>query len=543
METKKISFGFSKIAKKPNLLPSNKAKEKEDSKVELIKCLEGQKIKLMQEKQVAAPLVIPLKESTKTSAALASLIKRRAVLLGEADELPANEPLPNVNSTTKDIDNLPLEERAARELLASVQNNGNETIDQSLILPALKADELPLDGAKQSSIDDYESVPIEQFGKAILRGMGWIEPIQKNGQPTAEEMPFVRPKGMGLGADKALKKQPLLVAPEKNEILEIKKLAYVRVLGGKNKDLYGQIEGFDDHAGRVIVKMAIGGAKEAFNEFLCQPVSKKEYAQYGKCINTAKYEEYKRMENEQGQIIIKKEDKDRKSPKDEDKVKVEIKKEGETNKYDRSDRNKRENNEESRKNKCESYRQRSDYQSSSRKHDDRVNYSNNGDRVEDDRRNRRRNSGSRHYEEDEQRSSGSRREYYDERRNVRDQNKRRSRGRIIRLSQEERLPSASSSSRRQQYTDDTSASSGTDSDSDSAYERKMKKKSSHKSKAKKSSKKSKRKHNRTTETESSTDSDGEKEAILWQKKQHKKKTKKSKKPRSRSRSHERSSRR
>lgn len=47
MEAKKISFGFSKINKKLNLLPS-KDSVKTESKVELIKCLEGHEIKLVQ---------------------------------------------------------------------------------------------------------------------------------------------------------------------------------------------------------------------------------------------------------------------------------------------------------------------------------------------------------------------------------------------------------------------------------------------------------------------------------------------------------------
>lgn len=45
MDTKKISFGFSKVTKKPNILPSKVTKE--ESKVELIKCLEGKEIKLV----------------------------------------------------------------------------------------------------------------------------------------------------------------------------------------------------------------------------------------------------------------------------------------------------------------------------------------------------------------------------------------------------------------------------------------------------------------------------------------------------------------
>uniref|UniRef100_A0A1A9UI21 Uncharacterized protein n=1 Tax=Glossina austeni TaxID=7395 RepID=A0A1A9UI21_GLOAU len=34
--------------------------------------------------------------------------------------------------------------------------------------------------------------------------------------------------------------------------------------------------------------MAVGGLNQTFNEFLCQPVSRKEYAQYGKCIKFVK---------------------------------------------------------------------------------------------------------------------------------------------------------------------------------------------------------------------------------------------------------------
>lgn len=558
MDSKKISFGFSKITKRSNLLSANKDKEKQGNKIQLIKCLEGQEIKLVEEKREDTPMIIPIKENTKTSAAIASLMKRRAILLGEADEPPPKEQHSQVHSGDNgNYVNETIEERAARELIASVQSNVNESIDQNLVLPTLKADELPLDGAKQSTIDDYDNVPIAQFGKAMLRGMGWTEPIQKKCEPPSNEMPFVRPKGMGLGADKALKKQPLLVEPEKNEVLEIKKQAYVRILGGKHKDMYGQIEGFDDHAGRVIVKMAIGGGKEAFNEFLCQPVSRKEYAQYGKCINTAKYEEYKKMENEHGQIIITKEENDNKLPTIKGETKGEYKKEDvNKRKLENRDRYKRDktrsndgNSEKTTtKNKYDNSRERFVHQSSRQRSDDRPSYHSNGNRVEvDRRRDVYRDSSARHYELDEQRSSNNRRESYDDRCKERDATKRRSREHSNRTEQEEPLPSASSFSRRQQYTDDTSASSGTDSDSDSAYERKLKKKSSHKSKSKKkSSKKSKRKQRlRTPDTETSTNSDSEddEDSSRREKKQHKKKTKKSKKPRSRSRSHDRNSRR
>ncbi|XP_032592867.1 G-patch domain and KOW motifs-containing protein isoform X2 [Drosophila grimshawi] len=293
MEAKKISFGFSKVAKKPNILPSKATKE--ENKVELIKCLEGKEIKLVAEKLEATPLVIQMQTNQKTSTALASLMKRRAVLLGEDDPEPEESAVEaqSIAEVTANGESASLEQRAARELLDAAQGNSNNVGEgEKLVLPALKADELPLDGAKEATLNDYDNIPIQHFGLAMLRGMGWVDPppvSKKKGAAPIDDAPFLRPKGMGLGADKALKPKALLVQPEKNEVLEIKKQAFVRILGGKQKDQYGQIEGFDDHAGRVIVKMAIGGAKEAFNEFLCQPVSRKEYAQYAKCIISIAY--------------------------------------------------------------------------------------------------------------------------------------------------------------------------------------------------------------------------------------------------------------
>lgn len=223
--------------------------------------------------------MIPLLNNSKTSAALASLQKRREVLDGVEPEEPTEEKVvPEISNPTDNT----LESQAVKELLSDA-NKEVEEETSSLVLP-LKAEEIPLDGAKESSIDDYDNIPINQFGLAMLRGMGWKEEIKKK-TPKDLDSPFVRPKGMGLGADKAIKAKPLLVAPDHNEILEIKKNSFVRVLAGKHKDLYAQIEGLDDHAGRVIVKMAVGGTKESFNEFLLQPVSKKEFQQYGKVIS------------------------------------------------------------------------------------------------------------------------------------------------------------------------------------------------------------------------------------------------------------------
>lgn len=285
MTEKKISFGFKQVKKQPILLP-NKIEEKKND-IELIQCLEGQSIKLVHEKEEEKPLVIPLLNSQRTSTALASLKNLKNVLDGDEPNDEANGAQKPDDKTKESIEKngeLTLEQRVVKELLNEAKDadgENDETNGEKLSLP-MAADKLPLDGAKESTIDDYDSIPIAAFGMAMLRGMGLKdeEIISKKNKEIE-----LRPKGMGLGADKVVKKAKLLVAPAPNETLEIKKNAYVKIIGGKSKDLYGQIEGLDDHACRVIVRLALGGNRETLNEFMVQPVPKQEYLQYGKVIS------------------------------------------------------------------------------------------------------------------------------------------------------------------------------------------------------------------------------------------------------------------
>nr|NP_650571.2 uncharacterized protein Dmel_CG10324 [Drosophila melanogaster]AAF55349.1 uncharacterized protein Dmel_CG10324 [Drosophila melanogaster]AGW30433.1 FI23980p1 [Drosophila melanogaster] len=540
MEAKKISFGFSKLSKKPNILPSKQPKE--ESKVELIKCLEGNEIMPVDEKVEAAPLTIKMIGMQKTSSALASLMRRRAVLLGEEEPDP-EEVTPVAQSIAEVTAGGPtesLEQRAARELISAIQNNGAEGLDdQKLVLPALSADELPLDGAKEATLDDYDNIPIQQFGLAMLRGMGWVDPPpKKKGSGPIDDAPFLRPKGMGLGADKALKPKALLVQPEKNEVLEIKKQAYVRILGGKQKDQYGQIQGFDDHAGRVIVKMAIGGAKEAFNEFLCQPVSRKEYSQYGKCINTAKYEEFKKNENEHGQIIVKQENPSGRRDRDR---REEI----------RSDRDEAQNQKSSKpgdqRSSKEDYRMKcKEEDKRSYKYEDKKTYKDEHRRTYKDERKSYKEAKSNKEEVDREKkyvrsgsSSVSKREERERRRSPSPRG--RSPSKSKREDRDQKRSQSPRSTRRTKSSSDEADDTGesTESDSDSAYERRKHKKKSSSHKSRKHSKKSKNK-SRKADNDSSLESDdslGENHRRHHSK--HKKKTKRSKHVRSRTRSRSR----
>lgn len=132
-----------------------------------------------------------------------------------------------------------LEEKAAREIIENLKVKKEEDETKIFTLP-LKPDELPLDGAVEPTIGDYESIPIKDYGLAMLRGMGWKDEEKKK-DISNSMMPVMRPKGMGLGADKASKPKPLLVQPALNEILEMKVGAYVKINSGKYSDYYGQV--------------------------------------------------------------------------------------------------------------------------------------------------------------------------------------------------------------------------------------------------------------------------------------------------------------
>lgn len=155
------------------------------------------------------------------------------------DDVPADASTTATSATSNADKPSTLEERVVRELLADANgmNADENDADKGFTVP-IKADELVLDGAKESSLDDYDNIPIAQFGLAMLRGMGLKDEEIRNAK---SKEPELRPKGMGLGADKVARPQKLLVAPSANEVLEIKKNACVKILAGKHKDLYGQV--------------------------------------------------------------------------------------------------------------------------------------------------------------------------------------------------------------------------------------------------------------------------------------------------------------
>lgn len=194
------------------------------------------------EKEKEKPLVIPLLNAQKTSTALASLKNLKSVLNDEIendDEQKTDDVKTTASSIAGKVESQTIEQRVVAELLAEAKNS-DENVEESnggTIAVPLNTEKLSLNGAVESSLDDYDRIPITQFGLGMLRGMGLKdeEIISKR-----YKEPELRPKGMGLGAN-IIKKKKLLIEPTVNEVLEIKKNAYVRILAGKYKDFYGQV--------------------------------------------------------------------------------------------------------------------------------------------------------------------------------------------------------------------------------------------------------------------------------------------------------------
>uniref|UniRef100_A0A2M4BP20 Putative juvenile hormone-inducible protein n=1 Tax=Anopheles marajoara TaxID=58244 RepID=A0A2M4BP20_9DIPT len=308
MEEKKVSFGFSKTAKKTPLQAGPAASvsaSKNDSK-QFIECLEANTIKTVgTAEEPAGPLVIPLREEDKITIP-DRLAKVQSVKKEKQERLSHKQkPEATVEKTSTEVASAPpnetLDQRAVREIEEATKQTNNSANDQTNFVVPLQPEELPLEGSQESTLDDYEAIPIESFGMAMLRGMGFKEDPkkveEKGGVPDVG--PVMRPKGLGLGADRSKLSKALnapLVPPASGEVLVMKIGAQVKVLAGKHQDRYGTVESIDEETSRAMVKFTLGGIKDWVNEYMILVVSREEYNKYSKVLNTTKYEEFKNRE-------------------------------------------------------------------------------------------------------------------------------------------------------------------------------------------------------------------------------------------------------
>ncbi|KAL3853503.1 hypothetical protein ACJMK2_017039 [Sinanodonta woodiana] len=288
-----VSFGFSKKSEAKKLKRTELA-EKDDDKqeTEYILSLEDKEVKSTKPKEVKKDLVIPL--------------------------LKANNWRNKKEENTKPKDEL--ESRAVEELLADAERQNKEWEESgqgnpSLQIPLLMQNRIPEGYETDDRLDvslrpdgpeeaDYDEVPIEQYGLAVLRGMGWKEEdgIGKTNKKSVVPVDAVlRPKGMGLGADRSQANtlNASKVGGGKSEVEEqivLKKGTHCFIQKGPNKDLYGVIEGIDEDNARLMVKLTLSGKVVTVSQYAIKLVTSKEFKKYSKYLNKGKADKFKEEE-------------------------------------------------------------------------------------------------------------------------------------------------------------------------------------------------------------------------------------------------------
>ncbi|XP_041801527.1 G-patch domain and KOW motifs-containing protein [Chelmon rostratus] len=197
----------------------------------------------------------------------------------------------------------------SRRQLEQWQNGPQSERNLNLNIPLLMQNKVPdgfedgdrvrVDLRPESSTEaDYESVPVEAYGLAMLKGMGWkkTEGIGRTFKQDVKPIEHqLRPKGLGLGADRSAIKdlepskhqRPPKPGEEraKEEELVMGPGGCVLVESGAHKDLYGKIEGVDPDNARVMVKLAIGSKTVTVSQYAVKLVGRKEYDKYSKDLS------------------------------------------------------------------------------------------------------------------------------------------------------------------------------------------------------------------------------------------------------------------
>ena len=211
-----------------------------------------------------------------------------------------------VEEEAKEEPGLDLEEKARQELVDEARELNENFVERSRssnkVIPLLLINKVP-DGFEEDdnfdvsarpdnpTLDDYSKVPVEEFGMALLRGMGFRPEESKTVEPIEVK---VRPKGLGLGAELPQTAKPKVTGSNTSEKLELKIGAHVLILAQQFKDFYGTIQGFDEDLSRASVRLAINSSSVDVPIFTLQLVSKEEFKKEGKVLNRSSYTKYKK---------------------------------------------------------------------------------------------------------------------------------------------------------------------------------------------------------------------------------------------------------
>ncbi|XP_012585822.1 PREDICTED: G patch domain and KOW motifs-containing protein [Condylura cristata] len=284
MSAAPISFSFSRTAARRRLADTGDGADVVPEEKDYLKTVEGKELQSVKPSEAPKELVIPLIQN------------------GHRRQPLAQPPGPATNT---EISMDGVLSQAVKELIEeskkSLEERENAGVDPTLAIPMIQKGGTPIGERADSEPRaetmpeeaDYEAVPVEAYGLAMLRGMGW-KPGEGIGRTFNQVVkPCVnslRPKGLGLGANPT-EVQALAPTgphrlpkpdadPEKDEKDHPKGLVpggAVVVLSGPHRGLYGKVEGLDPDNVRAMVRLGKGNRMVTVSEYCLRPVSQREF--------------------------------------------------------------------------------------------------------------------------------------------------------------------------------------------------------------------------------------------------------------------------
>ncbi|KAM5337836.1 G-patch domain and KOW motifs-containing protein-like [Glossophaga mutica] len=282
--TSPVSFGFIRTAAQRQLVDRGDSLGAAPEEKVFLKTLEGRKLQSVNPSEVPKELIIPLIQS------------------GPQRQPPAQAPGP---STATETSVGGLQSQAVKEVIEeskkSLEEKENAGVNPTLAIPMIQKRCTPSEEGAHSTPwaetapkeADYEAVPVEAYGLAMLRGMGW-KPGQGIGRTFSQVVkPRIdsrKPKGLGLGANLTEIQAPgptrpcrlLGLGEEQEEAKEDQPQGLapggaVVVLSGPHRGLYGKVEGLDPDNVRAVVRLAVGSRLVTVSEYSLRPVSQQEF--------------------------------------------------------------------------------------------------------------------------------------------------------------------------------------------------------------------------------------------------------------------------
>lgn len=279
-----ISFSFSRTATRRRLADPGDGEGTVPEEKDYLKTVEGKELQSVKPSEAPKELVIPLIQN------------------GHRRQPPTKAPGPSINTEVLADGVL---SQAVKELIEeskkSLEERENAGVDPTLAIPMIQKGCTP-SGERADSDPraetmpeeaDYEAVPVEAYGLAMLRGMGW-KPGEGIGrtfnQVVKPRVNSLRPKGLGLGANPTEVQALAPTGPhhqakpdvdqEKDEKDQPKGLVpggAVVVLTGPHRGLYGKVEGLDPDNVRAMIRLAKGSRMVTVSEYCLRPVSQQEF--------------------------------------------------------------------------------------------------------------------------------------------------------------------------------------------------------------------------------------------------------------------------